>query len=134
MECAGNTCIYRDGCFDVFIDFRGIDFDVDDIGAGSVFLQLAGDAHQPCAHDDAALALEQCQVDYHIVDDDVLKPDGVADGHWRHNDGGKDLNRDWGPFTQPETQAVAGVLEKLAASNVTCESSPVSGRGVGREK
>jgi hypothetical protein len=30
-------------------------------------------------------------------------PDGVDKGHWRLNDGGVDLNRDWGPFTQPET-------------------------------
>jgi len=44
----------------------------------------------------------------------LLNPDGVANGHWRHNAGRTDLNRDWGPFTQPETRAVANVLADLA--------------------
>jgi predicted deacylase len=30
----------------------------------------------------------------------------VASGHWRHNLNGVDLNRDWGPFSQPETRAM----------------------------
>lgn len=36
----------------------------------------------------------------------VVNPDGVDLGHWRHNTGGVDLNRDWGAFLQPETRAV----------------------------
>ena len=36
----------------------------------------------------------------------VVNPDGVAEGHWRHNLGGIDLNRDWHSFNQPETRAV----------------------------
>ncbi len=40
----------------------------------------------------------------------LLNPDGVANGHWRHNAGRTDLNRDWGPFKQPETQAVAKLM------------------------
>ncbi len=42
---------------------------------------------------------------YNLIVIPLMNPDGVARGHWRHNVGGIDLNRDWGPFTQPETQA-----------------------------
>ena len=41
----------------------------------------------------------------------LLNPDGVARGHWRHNLRGMDLNRDWGPFTQPETRAVKYLVD-----------------------
>lgn len=43
----------------------------------------------------------------------MMNPDGVTDGHWRHNKGGLDLNRDWGPFTQPETRAVKNTLTRF---------------------
>ncbi len=43
-----------------------------------------------------------------------MNPDGVYHGYWRHNLGSTDLNRDWGPFAQPETQAVLRVLDRLA--------------------
>ncbi len=42
-----------------------------------------------------------------------MNPDGVEHGHWRHNVGGVDLNRDWGPFAQPETQAAKTVIEGI---------------------
>ncbi len=43
----------------------------------------------------------------------MINPDGVVHGNWRFNMGGMDLNRDWGPFSQPETQAVLGALERF---------------------
>ena len=43
----------------------------------------------------------------------MLNPDGVVRGHWRHNVGGTDLNRDWGPFKQAETKLMDGLLQKL---------------------
>jgi len=43
----------------------------------------------------------------------MMNPDGVTDGHWRFNKGGMDLNRDWGPFTQPETQAVRDAFDRF---------------------
>ncbi|MEM7277641.1 MAG: M14 family metallopeptidase, partial [Pseudomonadota bacterium] len=48
----------------------------------------------------------------------VLNPDGSARGYWRHNVNGKDLNRDWGIFSQIETQNVARLLEGLDRANV----------------
>ena len=40
----------------------------------------------------------------------LMNPDGVDLGHWRHNAGGVDLNRDWGTYHQPETRQVADVI------------------------
>jgi predicted deacylase len=45
----------------------------------------------------------------------LLNPDGVAAGHWRHNLGHADINRDWGPFAQPETQYMSQLLDELDA-------------------
>ncbi len=36
----------------------------------------------------------------------LINPDGVDKGYWRHNVQGKDLNREWGPFSQPENRAI----------------------------
>lgn len=47
---------------------------------------------------------------YRLVLVPLVNPDGVELGHWRMNRGGMDLNRDWGPFTQPETRAIASWL------------------------
>jgi hypothetical protein len=40
-----------------------------------------------------------------------MNPDGIANGHWRHNAGGIDLNRDWVNFNQPETRALSNFME-----------------------
>ena len=41
----------------------------------------------------------------------ILNPDGLDRGHWRLNAALVDINRDWGPFTQPETRIVRDVIE-----------------------
>jgi cytosolic carboxypeptidase protein 6 len=41
-------------------------------------------------------------------------PDGVDGGFWRLNGGGVDLNRDWGPFTQPETKTLSEWIKAQA--------------------
>lgn len=43
----------------------------------------------------------------------LINIDGVLNGHWRHNAGGVDLNRDWTNFNQPETKAVRDALLPL---------------------
>lgn len=45
----------------------------------------------------------------------LLNPDGVTRGHWRHSRGERDLNRDWGPFTQPETRLMRDLMELMEA-------------------
>ncbi len=40
----------------------------------------------------------------------VVNPDGVDEGHWRHNAGGIDLNRDWAQYRQPEIRSVVNWL------------------------
>jgi hypothetical protein len=42
----------------------------------------------------------------------LMNPDGVDGGHWRHNAGGIDLNRDWADANQPETLVVQQFLKK----------------------
>lgn len=44
----------------------------------------------------------------------VMNPDGLVQGHWRANAAGLDLNRDWGPFTQPETRAARDAIAAMA--------------------
>jgi len=48
----------------------------------------------------------------------VMNPDGVDNGHWRHNAGGIDMNRDWRHFNQPETAAFRKfVLKEIKKQN-----------------
>jgi len=45
----------------------------------------------------------------------LMNPDGADLGHWRHNAGGVDLNRDWSQFHHPETRAVRDFLREKTA-------------------
>lgn len=42
----------------------------------------------------------------------MMNPDGVVNGHWRHNAGGIDTNRDWVNFNQPETKALSDFMKQ----------------------
>ncbi len=53
---------------------------------------------------------------YRVVVYPLLNPDGVDLGHWRHNAGGIDLNRDWAYYNQPETRQVADHVVNAAAA------------------
>ncbi|MFQ5447870.1 MAG: M14 family metallopeptidase, partial [Saprospiraceae bacterium] len=54
---------------------------------------------------------------YHLLVFPLMNPDGVDNGHWRHNAGGIDLNRDWAYYYQPETRQVADFIVKTARQN-----------------
>ena len=63
---------------------------------------LLGLVHR-AADGDAALRVKLHSVALYVVP--MVNPDGAEQGT-RVNAAGADLNRDWGPFTQPETRAV----------------------------
>lgn len=43
----------------------------------------------------------------------MVNPDGVDNGHWRHNFGGIDLNRDWSNKNQPEVNVVQDYFKSV---------------------
>ncbi len=47
----------------------------------------------------------------------LMNPDGVDLGFWRHALSGRDLNRGWGTFRDPETQAIQQLIERINASS-----------------
>jgi len=61
---------------------------------------------------DTPLAME-FRERFRIIAIPMLNPDGVVAGNWRHNLAHTDLNRDWGPFEQPETKLISNLLDGL---------------------
>lgn len=55
--------------------------------------------------------------EYNILMFPLLNPDGVDMGHWRHNAGGIDTNRDWAYYRQPEIKQVAEYIIKFVNDN-----------------
>ncbi len=55
--------------------------------------------------------------EYRLLIFPLMNPDGVDLGHWRHNAGGVDLNRDWGTYNQPEVRQVADFIVKESKKN-----------------
>ena len=49
---------------------------------------------------------------YRVLAFPLLNPDGVDLGHWRHNAGGVDTNRDWSKYNQPEIRQVVRYITK----------------------
>jgi len=49
---------------------------------------------------------------YHVIAFPIMNPDGVDLGHWRHNAGGVDTNRDWSVYSQPEIKHTVEYIEK----------------------
>lgn len=54
---------------------------------------------------------------YNILVFPLMNPDGVDLGHWRHNAGGIDLNRDWAYYHQPEVKQVADYIVRTIREN-----------------
>lgn len=65
---------------------------------------------------DSPLA-EEFRANFRIHVVPLMNPDGVDLGHWRHNTGGVDLNRDWVAFHQPETRAVRDEMGSILESD-----------------
>ena len=60
--------------------------------------------------EDDALA-RRFRENFRLIAFPTVNPDGVDEGHWRHNAGGVDLNRDWGFYRQPEVRAIVEWLQ-----------------------
>ena len=54
---------------------------------------------------------------YRVIAFPIMNPDGVDLGHWRHNAGGVDLNRDWSVYNQPEIKQVVKFINKSLIKN-----------------
>ncbi len=66
--------------------------------------------------DDSALS-DQFLNKYNVLAFPIMNPDGVDLGHWRHNAGGVDLNRDWAVYNQPEIRQVVKFINNSLDKN-----------------
>ncbi len=53
---------------------------------------------------------------FNVVVIPLVNPDGVDNGHWRHNIHGVDLNRDWVNFNQPEPTVIKDEVKKIVST------------------
>jgi len=74
-----------------------------------VFLAMQAFVEILCAPTELA---ETFRRQYNVYVVPMANPDGVFHGHWRHNRGGVDLNRDWQDFNQPETSAIRDFMKQ----------------------
>jgi len=54
---------------------------------------------------------------YRILAFPLMNPDGVDLGHWRHNAGGADTNRDWSFYHQPEIKTTVDYITQVLKKN-----------------
>jgi hypothetical protein len=73
------------------------------------FLAMQAFIEALCADTDLA---KRFRASYNTYVVPLVNPDGADNGHWRHNYGGIDLNRDWENFNQPETRAIRNFMQQ----------------------